>query len=426
LARGLAIAFAVTGVVVLLCSLVLTIRLARDPVIVLVSLDGVSLSAMMNNSEYTPHLNRIRNGGVTAKSIPSFPTKTWPNHYTLITGLYPEHHGIVANNFYDPESGKNFSSFEEETRKDPSFYLGTPFWKLVNSKQMKSACSQFPTCDVPSGGETPTYLENWDPTYPNYQRIQDVLAWVDLTPDKQPSFIATYMSDVDDVAHLFGPQNVHVIQAMRELDNQLGTLYDGLNERSKRYDIDLIIVSDHGFNKIEGKIELDDFVNISHYIIPELYSGASPQISFWVNQNETDSLMNILSKIPNAVAYRKEDLPQRWHFNDSIRIAPIHLIASTGYLITSKAHYISHANEFVGGQHGWDPDIPSMAGIFIGVGPSFPKTYPSILSIYNVDLFNIMASILGVPSPENDGAFPYPPGILVSRYESLFSPSPRT
>lgn len=423
LARGLAIACAALGTVILVCSLILTIRLARDPVVVLISLDGVSLANMLNHTSITPHMNRIRAQGVTAKFVPAFPTKTWPNHYTIMTGLYPEHHGIVANNFYDPETDTTFSSFNEVSRKDPRYYLGLPFWKLVNSKQMKSACSQFPTCDVAHGGEFPTYHQAWDPSYPNWERIQDVISWVDLSADKQPSFIASYMSDIDDVAHVFGQDNVHAIQALREVDNQLGTLYDALKERSKRYDIDLIIISDHGFAKVVDKIFLDDFVNSSNYLIPELYGGSSPQISFWVESEEISSLMNVLSRIPNAVAYRKEDLPDHFHYNDSQRIAPVHLIASKGYLITTRSYFLEHPNEFVGGNHGWDPLLPEMAGMFVAVGPSFPQKSGSILSLDNVDLFNIMATILDISTPANDGAFPYRKGILVQRYESLFAPS---
>lgn len=391
--------------------------------VVLVSLDGVSLAAMLNNTAITPHLDRIRSQGVTANFMPSFPTKTWPNHYSIITGLYPEHHGIVANNFYDPETGKTFSSFEEKSREDSSFYLGTPFWQLVNSKQMKSACAQFPTCDVQHDGEYPTYHQKWDPSYPNWQRIQDVISWVDLSADKQPSFIATYMSDVDDVAHMFGQNNVHTIQALREVDNQIGTLYDALQERSNTYDIDLIIVSDHGFTNLIDKIFLDDFVNVSDFRIPELIGGSSPQISFWVQPNETSALMAALSTIPNTAAYRKEDLPFHFHYNDSQRIAPVHLIAAKGYLITTRAYYMAHPNEFVGGNHGWDPELPAMSGIFIGTGPSFPKTPNSLFSIKNVDLLNIMATILDISTPQNDGAYPYPRGILAKRYEYLFSQS---
>lgn len=419
LARGVAIAFAVAGLIILLCSLVLTIRLARDPIVVLVSLDGVSYNMLLQYSNYTTHLNRIRAAGKTAKLLPTFPTKTWPNHYSILTGLYPEHHGIVANRFYDPVSGKIYWSEDDVTRTNPYFYLGTPFWQSVNAQQMKSACSQFPTCAVPHNGatSTPTYLREWDPTTPNYQRVQDVITWLDYTVDKQPSFIATYMSDVDDVSHLFGPSDSHVIQAIRELDSQIGTLYDGINSRSHRFDIDLIIVSDHGFSKLAGPIFVDDYLNVSQYLIPELDVGASPQIAIWTNTSHTTTLVQSLSSVPNAIVYRKEDLPSHWYFNDSARIAPVHLVASEGYLLTTRSYYLAHPNEFVGGNHGWDPDLPNMAGIFIGVGPSFPKS-PSITTIQNVDLVNIMATILDVTVPENDGVLPYPTDLLASRYNT--------
>lgn len=405
--------------IIILCSLILTIRLARDPIVVLVSLDGVSYNMMLQYTNYTSNLNRIRAEGTTAKFLPTFPTKTWPNHYSILTGLYPEHHGIVANRFYDPSSGRTFWSEDPKTRSDPYFYLGTPFWQSVNAQQMKSACSQFPTCAVPHDGTTqaPTYLRAWDPTTPNYQRIQDVITWLDYSVDKQPSFIATYMSDVDDVSHLFGPNDSHVIQAIRELDSQLGTLYDAIKSRSLRFDIDLIVVSDHGFSKLAGPIFVDDYLNVSQLLIPELDFGASPQLAIWANATQITTLVHALSSVPNCIVYRKEDLPSHWFYNDSIRIAPLHLIASEGYLFTTHAYYLDHPNEFVGGNHGWDPDLSNMAGIFVGAGPSFHKTtsYPTI---QNVDLVNVMATILDVKVPDNDGVLPYPTGLLVARYNS--------
>lgn len=406
----------------------MAIRLARDPIVVLVSLDGVSFNTMLKYANYTPNLNRIRAGGITAKLQPVFPTKTWPNHYSMMTGLYPEHNGIVANTFYDPESGEIFTYNEDESRVDPYFYLGTPFWQSVNSQQHKSACSQFPTCSVPHNGpsKSPTYLRAWDPTTPNYRRVQDVIGWIDLTVDKQPSFIATYMSDVDDISHVFGPHDGHVIQAMRELDNQLGSLYDALKDRSLRYDIDLIIASDHGFSKVIAPVFIDDYVpHFEDFLIPDLDSGAAPQLAIWALSNQTDSLMRSLKTIPNCQAYLKNDLPASWHYNDSRRIAPVHLIASEGYLITTKSYYMAHPNEFVGGNHGWDPRLPNMTGIFIGSGPSFPKS-SSIPTLQIVDLANIMSVILDISIPPNDGVSPYPRGILVSRYESLFSLSPKS
>ena len=409
---------------VLLCGLVLTIRLARDPVVVLISLDGVAFNEMMNSTQYMPHLTRIRNDGITATFIPAFPSKSWPNHYTILTGEYPEHHGIVENKFYDPVSGKMFWNEDEAMRVDPYWYKGYPFWKMVVEKQMKSACVQFPTCDVPHGGILPTYLKPWDPSYPNYQRIQDIISWIDLSIDKQPAFIAGYMSDVDDMEHVFGPSNVHVIQAMREVDNNLGTLYDAILARSSRSDIDFIVVSDHGFAKLIGRIYLDDYVNVTQYLIPELDAGATPQLSFWTATPEMiDPLMSALQKVPNATAYTKAEMPAWWHYNDSERIAPVHLIAEEGFLITTRSYYLEHPNVFVGGGHGWDPDLPSMAGIFVGAGPSFKKS--SITQrLQNVDLLNIMATILDISTPPNDGYSPYPKNILVDRYDSLLLQTP--
>jgi predicted AlkP superfamily pyrophosphatase or phosphodiesterase len=395
--------------------------LARDPVIVLVSLDGVGFSFLVQHSNYTPNLNRIRNAGLTAKFIPSYPTKTWPNHYTIMTGLYPSWNGIVANKFYDPPSKRMFASSDPATVKDPYFYLGRPFWSQVKSAGMKSACTQFPTCDVAYNGESPTYLKEYDQTQPNYQRIQDVLSWVDMTADKQPSFIATYMSDVDDVAHMFGPNNVHTMQALRELDANLGTLYDALKTRSTRFDIDLIIVSDHGFLPIEGRIFIDDFINVTDFSIPELDGGSTPQLAIWAPDNRVSSLIGQLQNIPNATVYLKEDLPERWHYNSSVRIAPVHIIAKPGFLITTRSYYLAHPNEFVGGNHGWEPEIESMAGIFIGAGPSFKNPGTPISqapSIQNVELYNLMATILDFTPVSNNGTTPFQKGILHPRYES--------
>lgn len=404
-----------------LISLVLTIRLSRDPVIVLVILDGFSYNIFKNSepSSY-PNFQRVikgvgsKGGHFLGRFIPCYPTKTWPNLYSIVTGMYPENHGIVANRFYDPNLKQIFDYKNQTSSMNPYFYGGNPFWNLIVDSGLRSACFNFPMCSIDIGSKYPTYNSAYDFSIPNYVRVEKVLNWLDLSSDQRPQFILTYMNDIDLIGHIFGPDSSYEKQTVKDVDTQLGVLYDGILSRNKQIDIDLIIVSDHGFDMIKGIIFLEDYINVEEYLIPELTGGSTPQLAIWANQSQIHILLEQLNRMPLSQVFLKQQLPFSWHYSNNDRIAPILVIAQEGYLITTRNYYYSNPSEFIGGNHGWHPDLVNMSGIIIGSGPSFLNSIPDDISMKNIDLFNIMASILHVYPTQNDGIFPYFPGILSS------------
>src|ERR1700680_2226694 len=212
--------------------------------LVLVSLDGFRWDYARRDG--ATHLLALGKQGVWAPQgmIPSFPSLTFPNHFTIVTGLYPEHHGIVANSFYDPKRKERFSYTDPKSNGDGSWYGGTPLWVLAEQQGMRSASFFWPGSEAEIQGKRPSYYMSYDHKFPDEKRVEQVLAWLRLPPDKRPHFITLYYSNVDDAGHVFGPAAPETGEAVRHVADMIGALTDGI--ATIGLPVDLIVVSDHG------------------------------------------------------------------------------------------------------------------------------------------------------------------------------------
>src|SRR6266550_4951704 len=234
------------------------------PYVVLVSLDGFRY-------DYTErygakNLLDMALRGVSAPNgmIPSYPSVTFPNHYTIVTGLYPEHHGIVANNFYDPERKEKYSFSDPKTNGDGSWYGGTPLWVLAEQQGMRSACLFWPGSEAEIQGKRPSYYLHLDDKFPDEQRVQQILAWLRLPVKERPHFITLYYSNVDHAGHEFGPGAPETGEAVRHVDEMIGILYEGIARLG--LSVDLIVVADHGMVTLQGgPVTLSDFADLSDF-----------------------------------------------------------------------------------------------------------------------------------------------------------------
>src|SRR5579862_206583 len=210
--------------------------------VVLVSLDGFRYDYAKKYG--ATHLLAIAAHGASVPDgmIPSYPSLTFPNHYTLVTGLYPEHHGIVGNQFYDPARNERYTFTDPKTATDGSWYGGTPLWSLAEKQGMRTACFFWPGSEAKIAGERPSYYLHFDNKFPDEQRIDQVIAWLRLPPAQRPHFITLYYSDVDHAGHEFGPDAPQTAAAVHHLDALMGTLEKDLN--ALHLPIDLIVVSD--------------------------------------------------------------------------------------------------------------------------------------------------------------------------------------
>lgn len=408
--RELAIG-SLVGIVILagfitIITLSLTLNVKHDKKLLLISIDGFRYN-YLNSTEH-PNLTSLMQTGVHGPLISIFPSLTFPNHYSIVTGLHAENHGIVGNNFYDPDLNKSFSFSNTNDSVNPEWWLGTPIWLVLSRYNIKSASCFWPGSEV--ADRHPTYHIPYNHDMSHEDRIDQVLSWIDLPYSEQPSFLSMYFSDVDSRGHTFGPDSDEVKQAIRVVDNSIGKLLDALDKRSNRIDFDIIIVSDHGMTKTLNPIFLDDFIDVQKYHIPELFTKCA-HASIWAEYTEIPDLIEALKDIENATVVRKELLPERYFYKESNRTAPLHIIADEGYVLTTRENYVNYPGSFLGGDHGYDPIIQSMKGIFIGSGNSFVQNQ-EIPELNNTEIYNLIAAIMSVTPPDNNGTVPFLPGVL--------------
>lgn len=324
----------------------------------------------------------------------------------MITGLVPEDHGIVGNEFYDPKLQKTFSMYDAAGSKDPAFWLGDPLWNVANRSGLITASYFWPGSEVYVNGSRPNYVKVYNVSIPSIKRVEQVLSWLDLPSTKRPSFITLYFSDVDTAGHRYGPGTAAVAAAVADTDSSLGVLFYGLQARMNVLDIHTIIVSDHGMQTIAGGIFLDQYLSsdlLNGIYMPDINTAC---VNVWPYDNSTiPQYMAALANMRHGKAYLKENVPVRLNFNNSDRIAPIVIIADIGYLVTTTMTWTSYPSLLTGGSHGWDPINYNMTGIFIAQGSRFVAS-TATQDFQNVDVYNIVADILNIMPPPNNGTVP--------------------
>lgn len=384
----------------------------KPEITVLISIDGFSF-AYLNNTLTHPNIHALSQDGMVAEMISVFPSKTFPNHYSIITGLYAESHGIVSNKFWNPDTNRTFAHTNASESLKSDWWLGEPFWNHVNKHGMKTASFFWPGSEAKINGSQPTYYIPFDMSISNEYRVRKVLDWIDMPPTKRPSFITLYFEDVDSEGHTYGPGSPEVNKAILEIDRVIGILIKGMKQREDRMKFNLMIVSDHGMATINVPIFLDDYIEVEKYRIPDL-GIYTTHASLWAPEEEHETLLEKLNAIPNLKAHPKEDLPKRLRYSKSKRIAPIQILPATKHVVTTREQYKKYPTYFNGGDHGYDPLSTNMTGIFIGHGDSFIKGKLKD-RIENVEVFNILSALMGLNPTLNNGTHPFVRGILDER-----------
>jgi predicted AlkP superfamily pyrophosphatase or phosphodiesterase len=368
--------------------------------LILISLDGFRWDYLEKTN--TPNLDRLVASGVKADAlIPSFPTKTFPNHYTIVTGLYPENHGIVLNTIYDPVFDATFSLGNREEVKNGRWWGGEPIWVTAEKQELKTLCNFWPGSEAEIKSTRPTYCVEYDGNVPNEERVEKVLQHLTKPAINRPSFYTIYFSDPDDYGHLDGPDSPSINFAIQECDTRIGQLIDGLEKRNLFDKVNIMIVSDHGMAQLsqERLIFLDDYLDPTNLKIPNW----SPVMEIWCEESELDSIFNLIKgKHPHFSVYKKQDMPKQLHFSNNRRIAPIIGIMDNGWSLTSHDYFTDHQSYYSGGTHGYDPAHSDMHAFFLAHGPAF-KSGIIVPAFENIQLYNLMANVLGVDPVPNDG-----------------------
>ena len=367
-----------------------------DSYVVMVSFDGFRWD--YTDLYNTPNFDDMATVGVRAgKLIPSFPTKTFPNHYTLATGLYPDHHGIINNSFYAPELNGIYRMGDRSMVENPAAYSGEPIWLSAEKQGLKSACYFWVGSEAPLGGTHPTYWKRYNGNIPYMDRVDQVIEWLEMPLNKRPGLITLYFDEPDGIAHDVGPEHPETGEVIESLDAILGELRNGISKLDIADKVNLIVLSDHGM----APISADRYVNIMDYLKKgwtEEVIGGNPVYLIEPADGFEDSITMTLDVIKGVSAWQKEDIPPRLNYGSSQRFPGIVVVADSLWSIGTK----SNSSGYSGGAHGYDNAFTDMHTIFLGEGPAFKKDYVSD-PFSNVEVYGIIAHILGLTPAQTDG-----------------------
>jgi len=373
---------------------------AGPATVLLISVDGMRHDDL--DLVRLPNFERLLARGARAPLVPVFPSKTFPNHYSIVTGLYADQHGIVANTMYDPHMDAWFRMTDRTAVADGRWWGGEPVWVTAERQGIRTAPLFWPGVEAEIRGVRPTFWLPFDDRMPNERRVTQVLEWLDLPDAERPRFVTTYFSHVDVASHNHGPGAGEVEAALRETDRLIGLLLDGLAGRGMLEETAILIVSDHGHagRTPEQVIILDDLLPRG---LAEVVDW-SPVLQLRPGPGLEDSVYGLLAgRHPHMRVFRKADVPERWHFRDSPRIHPIVAVADEGWEIASRDWYARNPKAFSGGSHGWDPDHPAMWGVFVASGPWFREGYQG-QPFRNIHVYELLCRLLGVEPAENAGS----------------------
>ena len=378
------------------------------PTVILIALDGFRADYL---DKYQPkNLNKLAGNGVRAKwLIPSFPTKTFPNHYTVATGLYPDNHGIIENNMYDRNFDAEFHLDNAEVRNG-RWWGGEPIWVTAEKQGQRAASYFFPGTDADIMGVRPTYNRDYNGRVPNEMRVDSILSWLDLPIEKRPTMLTIYFSLIDDVGHEFSGNAIETAYEVQNIDRTIGRLVDGLKRRKIDKQANLIFFSDHGMAnyKRRGAIILDEMFDEKKLADRVFYVGEFVQI-FPKAGKENEIYNTIKAKLPaNAKIYRKSELPERYKFGKNPRIAPLLVLPDEGSIVMTRKDYDKSEKDGtldkLRGAHGYDNQLESMRATFVAHGSAFKKG-AIVEPFENIQIYNLMAKILGLTPANNDGDF---------------------
>ena len=378
---------------------------SSPPPLIAISLDGFRWDYCDLHPGETANLRRLRQEGVTARGlIPVFPSNTFPNHYSIVTGLYPAHHGIVNNEFFDPARRMFFRYFQASSVHDPAWWQGEPIWATAIRQGRTAAVSFWVGSEAEVAGVRPTYWRSYDASTTFEQRLAEVTTWMRQPPAQRPAVIAFYLEETNGAGHRFGPASPELVAAIRLCDERVGRLIAEV--RSAGAEPNVMIVSDHGMTEItrDRTILLDEFIDLKTVQI----DSDGSVLALRPIDGKTDALMAALAKLPHARAYRREEMPARFHFQDgSDRIAPVWVLPEEGWHLVTRATFERLRRRFtekgyLAGDHGYDPALASMRGIFIAHGPAFRRGV-ELPEMENVHLYNLMCAVAKLRPAPNDG-----------------------
>ncbi|EGE09593.1 type I phosphodiesterase/nucleotide pyrophosphatase [Trichophyton equinum CBS 127.97] len=401
------------------------------PTTILISLDGFRADFLTRG--LTPTLNSFIANGISPKyMLPSFPSVTFPNHFTLVTGLYPESHGIVGNTFWDPELKDDFYYTKPEKSMQPKWWQAEPIWATAEKQGVKTAIHMWPGSEAHIMGIEPTFLDKYNGSEALPRKVDRILELIDLPGEKdadipptitqrRPQLIAAYVPNVDAAGHTFGPNSTEIRTTISRVDKMLASILQGLESRNLTNVVNIVVVSDHGMatTSVDRLVQLEDLVDLN---LVERIDGW-PLRGLVPKRKEDIQLLYEQAKNHTAFMgfddyleiYTRETMPERYHFSKNDRIAPLWIIPKAGWAIVERPDFDVKLAQKEGkayhpmGIHGYDHEHPLMRAIFVARGPSFPhKANSRVQEFQNIEVYNIVCDSLRVKPRPNNGTLRLP------------------
>uniref|UniRef100_A0A452R0A9 Alkaline phosphodiesterase I n=1 Tax=Ursus americanus TaxID=9643 RepID=A0A452R0A9_URSAM len=394
----------------------------ETPPTLLFSLDGFRAEYLHTWGGLLPVISKLKNCGTYTKNMkPVYPTKTFPNHYSIVTGLYPESHGIIDNKIYDPKMNAFFALRSKE-KFNPEWYKGEPIWHTAKYQGLKSGTFFWPGSDVEINGIFPDIYKIYNGSIPFEERILAILKWLQLPKDERPHFYTLYLEEPDSSGHSYGPVSSEVIRALQRVDSMVGMLMDGLQELNLHRCLNLILISDHGMEQGNCK----KYVYLNKYLgdvkdirivygpaarlrpsdVPDKYFTCEymwmltlTMITFRIHSSKLFCLYTKCRE-PNQhfKPYLKHFLPKRLHFAKNDRIEPLTFYLDPQWQLALTP---SERKDCGIGFHGSDNLLSNMQALFIGYGPGF-KHNTEVDAFENIEVYNLMCDLLNLtPAPNN-------------------------
>ena len=368
--------------------------------LLLISIDGLRADAL--DRGLSPNLSRLADEGVRARWMtPSYPSLTFPNHYTIVTGLRPDHHGIVHNTMQDPVLGR-FSLGDRDAVSDPRWWGGEPIWVGAEKAGIRSATCAWPGSEAPIQDIHPSRWQVFDGSITPTARVDTVLGWLGERGADAPRLLTLYFDQADHAGHDHGPDSPEYAQAISVTDAAIGRLLAGMARQNTLDSTDIVVVSDHGMATVEPDhtIALEDMVPAEDAQV--VATGQSIGIEPRPGRRDAAEA-RLLGHHEHYDCWRKQQLPARWHYGSHPRIPAIICQMHEGWNALARTTVDKrHGNDHVRGSHGYDPALPSMRAVFIARGPSFAvgKQLPPF---DNVDVYPLLVRLLGIAAAPNDG-----------------------
>ena len=385
---------------------------AEATALVLISIDGFRWDYLDRAEVEAPTLRRLVTEGVRAERlVPVYPTKTFPNHYSLVTGLHPEAHGIVNNTMYDPglpnsEGGAGrFALSDRDAVTDPRWWGGEPIWVTAERQGVRTGTVSWPGSEAAIGGVRPTDWLVYDGDRPYAARVDSALTWRGADrrgADRPARFVTLYFEGVDTAGHIHGPDAPETAAAIEEVDAALALLVEGLEARGLLDRTDLVVVSDHGMTPVSpgNVVVLDEAVDLETEAENVVWGEAA---GIWPAPGvDVADLAARVDALPHARAYTRDAVPERFAYRASDRIPPVVIVPDVGWTVSSRSYVERYPDRPSGGAHGYDNAHPDMHGLFVARGPSF-RGGVEVGALSALDVYGILAAALGLEPAPNDG-----------------------